>query len=133
MVDKGEVQDSQSRPFGVYAILLLLLIQMVLMFTDLLGNDFLKLPPIAQSYLDNRQLLILTRGLFALVIISIMVGLWRLKRKAWYATMFLLGAFLIWNIWLYFQNDAVYANLLIGIIVVFYLNLHDVQEAFGTK
>ena len=125
-------EDNLSRPFGIYVVILIMLLQIVASVTDLWATDFLKLPSIGIANLDNQLLAFIIRGAIALSIIVTMIGLWRLKRWAWYATMIFFGIFLIWNIWLYFENDPVYLNLLTGIIAVFYLNLREVQTAFGT-
>lgn len=125
-------EDNLSRPFGIYVVILIMLLQIVASVTDLWATNFLKLPSIGIANLDNQLLAFIIRGAIALSIIVTMIGLWRLKRWAWYATMIFFGIFLIWNIWLYFENDPVYLNLLAGIIAVFYLNLREVQTAFGT-
>lgn len=127
-----ETQDNKSRPFGVYVVLLLMLLQIVATITDLWATNFLKLPKFGIAILDNETILFIIHGALILVIIITMIGLWRLKRWAWYATMIMFGIFLIWNILLYFVDEPVYVNLLVGIIAVFYLNLRDVQAAFGT-
>ena len=125
-------EDNLSRPFGIYVVILIMLLQIVASVTDLWATNFLKLPSIGIANLDNQLLAFILTGAVALAIIAVMIGLWRLKRWAWYATMIFFGIFLIWNIWLYFENDPVYLNLLAGIIAVFYLNLREVQAAFGT-
>lgn len=127
-----ETQDNKSRPFGVYVVLLLMLLQIVATITDLWATNFLKLPKFGIANLDNETILFIIHGAIILVIIITMIGLWRLKRWAWYANMIMFGIFLIWNILLYFMDEPVYVNLLVGIIAVFYLNLRDVQAAFGT-
>lgn len=127
-----ETQKKISRPFGIYVVIAIMLLQIVASVTDIWATNFLKLPSIGIASLDNQLLAFIIRGAIALAIIVTMIGLWRLKRWAWYATMILFGIFLVWNIWLYFEQDPVYLNLLAGIIAVFYLNLREVQAAFGT-
>jgi uncharacterized membrane protein len=128
-----EAQEKQSRPFGVYVVLLLMMLLLIVSITDLWATNYFRLPPIAIPSVDHEIILFIIRGAITLAIIITMIGLWRLKRWAWYATMILFGIFLMWNILLYFDDDAVYLNLLAGIISVFYLNLHEVQAAFGTE
>jgi uncharacterized membrane protein len=127
-----ETQDKQSRPFGVYVVILIMLLQLVASVTDLWATNFLKLPSIGLANLDNQLIAFIIHSSIAVAIIAVVIGLWRLKRWAWYATMILFGIFLMWNISLYFEQDPTYLNLLAGIIAVFYLNLREVQAAFGT-
>lgn len=127
-----ETQDKQSRPFGIYVVILIMLLQLVASVTDLWATNFLKLPSIGLANLDNQLIAFIIRRSVFLAIIAAMIGLWLLKRWSWYATMILFGIFLTWNIWLYFEQDPAYLNLAAGIIAIFYLNLRKVQAAFGT-
>lgn len=128
-----ETQERQSRPFGVYVVMLLMVLLLIVSITDLWTTNYFRLPPIVIPNIDHEIILVVIRGAIALAIIITIIGLWRLKRWAWYATMMMFGVFLMWNILLYFDDDPVYMNLLAGIITVFYLNLQDVQAAFGTN
>jgi hypothetical protein len=61
----------------------------------------------------------------------IAVGLWRLKRWAWVAVMIWTGAALAGALVLYFRGQPNYPLMIEHIIIVFYLNQRDVQQAFG--
>jgi hypothetical protein len=75
---------------------------------------------------------------FAAIVIVILVGgLVALQRWAWVGIMLIVGLGLAVGIWLYFDskvpgsgNEPRYANMLVNVIVVFYLNQRGVQAAF---
>jgi hypothetical protein len=62
-------------------------------------------------------------------------GLWYLKRWAWVLYMLQLGISMVAGLQAHFSDDieADYLVMAVNVLVVFYLNLHDVQLAFGYK
>ena len=62
-------------------------------------------------------------------------GLWYLKRWAWVLYMLQLGISMVAGLHAHFSNDmeADYLVMAVNVVVVFYLNLRDVQLAFGYK
>jgi hypothetical protein len=115
----------RKRPFGVTIIALL---------------QALSGPTTSVSFLFGRLTLATAHGdlelnLEALIVTvlgwAIAVGLWRLKRWAWVAVMIWTGAALAGALALYFRGQPNYPLMIEHIIIVFYLNQRDVQQAFG--
>ena len=131
-------KKQRRRPFGVYVIITLQLFSIiagVLVFTaeyfmfsypELNIELELNFPMHGpQFWLNNAQLGILT----VLSIISV-IGLWRMQRWAWFLTMLELGFGMVVDISLYFNGGANYFDMLLNVLMVFYLNQKDVQRAF---
>ncbi|MDX1413350.1 MAG: hypothetical protein R3293_04115 [Candidatus Promineifilaceae bacterium] len=123
-----QTKASTDRPFGIYVISALLFISAVLLAAGLLVLEFVGdyLPDLEQHALLATALLWL---LVALLIVAI-VGLLLLKRWGWTLTMIMTGISLAISIWLYFQGTPNYPNMVIYVIIVFYLNQRDVQAPF---
>ena len=68
---------------------------------------------------------------FAILGVAIAIGLWRLKRWAWTATMIWFGFTMAGSLIAYRAGDPQFALMVIALITVFYLNQRDVQQAFG--
>ena len=126
------------RPFGVNAIVVLLLISAVLevagggaAFSLLLtGNMSIR------EYFPKAEPLVL--GQFALVVIEGLadlvaaIGLLMMRRWAWVLVMLVVGYRMASNLWLHFSDgggDEI--EMVLDVIIVFYLNQRDVQRAFG--
>ena len=58
-------------------------------------------------------------------------GLWTLKRWAWFLLMIQIGFDMTFGLWSYFQGEPTYFRMLTNVIYVLYLNMRDVQQAFG--
>ena len=63
----------------------------------------------------------------------LIIGLFTLRRWAWVAGMVLVGVGLGFNILLYFRGNPQYLNMLLEVVLVFYLNQRDVQQAFRRR
>jgi hypothetical protein len=73
-------------------------------------------------------------GFFIVFGLAIAVGLWRLQRWAWVTTMLWAGAAMATGLWSYWENEPVsYPVLALTLVQVFYLNLSEVQDAFGAR
>ena len=124
-----EPQTASKRPFGVYVIIALLILNILANTTDVvrvqLGLSAVVLPQIQ----DARVLAILSI-LIAIVLLVIILGLWRCQYWAWFATMIVTGIALSSGIWLYWNGGRPYASLLINSLVVLYLNQREVRQAF---
>jgi hypothetical protein len=60
-------------------------------------------------------------------------GMWALRPAAWLATMTLQGLYLAAQLYDYGQGRNVYAQLLVTVLTVFYLNQRDVKLVFRTR
>lgn len=63
--------------------------------------------------------------------VAIIIGLWLLKRWAWFLVMMQLGLSLALCLWAYFQGVPLYVYMWLNTILVFYLNQREVQYVFG--
>lgn len=118
-----------KRPFGVYAIIVLLVLRMVTVTLEfeLVRNELvlLRLPGLS-SDMVNTGIIVVT----AVGITAICIGLFLLKRWAWIATMILIGSNLLVAIVSYFSGNQPFAAMLLDVLSVFYLNQQGVQAAF---
>lgn len=132
MTDSGEAlpQPARRRPFGVYVIIALQLLIVMSNWVDVLRAQLDLSPLMLPELADERLTEALTIGI-TVVVILVAIGLWALKRWAWYATMLMQGAALLYGIWLYFTGGEPYLSLLLNAVVVFYLNQSDVQRCFA--
>lgn len=65
--------------------------------------------------------------------LAIIIGLWFLKRWAWFLVMIELGLSMAFCLWAYFQGVQLYGYMWLNTIMVFYLNQSEIQHAFGQK
>lgn len=126
---------TRGRPFGVVAVVVLLLLSGVSYVLDRyvryveLGH-YLGLPALgADGAAVNQAARYAVAGLFALLA----VGMWRLQRWAWVATMLLIGASLGVGLLRYGRGEPRYVTMLLNILIVFYLNQRDVQALFRRR
>ncbi len=145
-----ELREIGKRPFGIYAIIFLFLL-----FAAVAGFDIVRLRfglpttllmQIAEIVPESSSLVGLPRLFFhdanVLVYINIVVifvtvltavGLWLRWRGAWVLAMVLIGIGLVYNIWSYLEDTPIYANMLINVLAVFYLNERSVQAYFEQR
>lgn len=71
--------------------------------------------------------------LFAAVGLVLAVGLWRLQRWAWVASMVWQGTGLAIALYLYVHDSPDYWWLAAGVVTVLYLNQGDVQRVFAPR
>ena len=71
-------------------------------------------------------------GLIVLGVLTFIVSieLLRLKNWAWLASMTLQGIGLTFSLLAYARQEPNYPAMFLGVLLVFYLNQHEVQEAF---
>lgn len=125
-------------PFGVYMIAGLMLLSgaatLLLAVGLLAGLPGLKLPGAAVlADADTSGLRIALASILAvdgLASLIAGIGLLLRKRWAWVAVMILVGLSLAASALLYYIDTPNYADMLINVIIVFYLNQRDVQTAF---
>lgn len=125
MADESHVR----RPFGIYAIIALQILNMLALLTDLVRVQIgFRPPPLPNS--DNPLLLSVVNIAFAILLVVIIIGLWRYQYWAWFGTMVLTGIALIVGIWQYLNGGTPYATLLVNALIVFYLNQRDLRRIF---
>ncbi|MCB0165425.1 MAG: hypothetical protein KDI79_14445 [Anaerolineae bacterium] len=134
-------QQHPKRPFGVTAMVILQLftISFLILYILILlatiglidipmlkGIDTPALPSEGEPY---GQLLGLT--IVLIYAVTVAVGLWRLKRWAWFLLMVQLGFDMTLSLWSYAQGEPAYFRMLTNVMYVLYLNMREVQQAFG--
>ena len=62
--------------------------------------------------------------------VLIVIGLWRMKRWGWFLVMLNTGVGMFLNIWAYFYARPNYVAMAVSVLIVFYMNQRDVQQAF---
>lgn len=117
-----------KRPFGIYAILVFLLFLIVNNGLDVV-RSWQGLPPHTFPELGTAALIIWNGALFVLCVI-LAVGLWRMQDWAWYAAMIASGLSLFFMIWRYFNGGEPYVDMLLLVVIIFYLNQREVKGAF---
>jgi len=60
-------------------------------------------------------------------------GLWRMQRWAWFITMLDLGLSMSIGLYSYYYGDPDYWTMFFNVVMVFYLNQREVQNAFIRK
>jgi uncharacterized membrane protein (DUF2068 family) len=87
-------------------------------------------PSLFFRVIQDPTFLLALQLIFTLYSVLVVVGLWRLKRWAWFLTMVQLGLSMAFELWFYTIDTPIYHRMVIDVIMVFYLNQHDVQQAF---
>lgn len=127
--------SDRRRPFGLYAIITLILVNAVLITLDVsrsyvsLGLEFgLERPTLPG--LDDVEVDRLLRLLIAGAWFIVAVGLWALRRWAWTALMIMVGIALGEGLLLYMRGEPRYVIMLFNVLTVFYINQRSVQHLF---
>ena len=126
------------RPFGVKAIVVLLLVSALLTavtggwgFVWAMGGNsaLLNVFPEPAPLVLTQFALLVVEGVADLVAA---VGLLLMRRWAWVLVMLLVGYRMASNLWLYISGaNANEIEMILDVVIVFYLNQRDVQRAFG--
>jgi uncharacterized membrane protein len=115
-------------PFGVKAIITLkvLGIASTLLVVAISG---LQLADPELAVIETYTIIVIYT-IFALLDLVAVIGLWSLARWAWTLTMLTIGVSLANLLYRYFQEDPLYLNMVLNVLMVFYLNQRDVQRVF---
>jgi hypothetical protein len=119
----------RKRPFGVYIIVLLQALNAVTHGAGVISGIE---DPVVATITEQASEAVATA--LMIVGLGVAIGLLLLKRWAWVATMLWVGAAMAAELLLYFRgDDANYGVMAISVAQVLYLNLSDVQAAFGRR
>jgi uncharacterized membrane protein (DUF2068 family) len=69
----------------------------------------------------------------AILFVVVAIALWRFQRWAWVATMIFMGISMALGMAGYFGGTPQYANMLLNVLIVFYLNARAVQNTFARR
>ena len=132
----------KRRPFGVTIVIILQLLSIIVLVTDFsilewvndtIGNQTGQLIVLIQQGVGNTYLSLVIIVAVLLFVAVTTLGLWLLQRWAWLLIMIQLGVTMGGSLWLYFNGNRLYISMLINVVMVFYLNQHEVQQAFEHK
>jgi hypothetical protein len=130
--DMDTTPTLRKRPFGIYAIIVLLLLNISILFLPGVARFMERigviLPGTGSLVLDPQAMI--PTLIIAIVNLITVGGLLLLKRWAWVATMVLAGISMAVGLMLYFEGRPLYVTMLLNVILVFYLNQRDVQATF---
>jgi uncharacterized membrane protein (DUF2068 family) len=123
-------RPTRRRPFGVSVIigiqvlsLLAAISTLLIEFAALTGR--IEIDPNTLSIGDIFWSLLVT-----VLNLASIYGLWRMRRWAWFITMVDLGVSMLIGLYGYFYGEPDYWTMLFNVLIVFYLNQRDVQNAF---
>jgi len=121
----------RKRPFGIYAIIVLLVFLVVNNGLDVL-RSIDGMPP--HSFPDIGTLAIVVWNAIIFVFCLVLaIGLYRTYSWAWYGAMIASGLSLFFMIWRYFNGGTPYVDMLLLVAIVFYLNQREVKSLFADK
>jgi uncharacterized membrane protein len=122
----------RRRPFGLYAILVLMSVQALLgvTFFGLLGVGFAVAAADFWRALSPDLWSLVEPLIVMLAVAVVVVGLWRYRPWAWYGMMLLLAYWLASDLIAYFQDAASFVSMLLNVLMVFYLNQREVRDLF---
>jgi hypothetical protein len=146
----ANLREEPKRPFGVYVIVILLVLgvigaalEIVRVQTgalegiwaeaDQILTDLSGLVGLAARLFRDTALITVINGLIIAVWLLIILGLWALQRWAWVTLMIFIGLTLTYTLIRYFEGEPDYLSMLINVAVAFYLNDNGVQRAYARR
>ncbi|MCB0085694.1 MAG: hypothetical protein KDE50_04865 [Caldilineaceae bacterium] len=126
------------RPFGLKALVVLLVLQALLSIavgiTLVLASSYLPADSGVRAQLfDVPGLSLITYSMLGASRFIVAIGLWRLRRWAWVWMMVQLAVSMVQDIQSYYGGQPLYPSMILNVIVVFYLNQHEVQDLFTLR
>jgi hypothetical protein len=115
---------SRRRPAGVTIIVIMELLTTGLLVTAFAFGGTVSLPLIS----TDDQLIV--AAVAAAISLTLAIGLWFLKKWAWTGVMLYQGVVLASGLLGCIRGEEPFAQLALGILIVFYLNQAEVQAAF---
>jgi uncharacterized membrane protein (DUF2068 family) len=126
-------RPARRRPFGVSVIIGMQLLSflsaafgLAVEYAAIVAH--VELEGFAPTFTDNVMLVLE----LVLSLVSV-YGLWRMQRWAWFITMLDLGVSMCIGLYLYYYGDPDYWTMFFNVVMVFYLNQREVQNAFVRK
>jgi uncharacterized membrane protein (DUF2068 family) len=142
-----ELPSRSKRPFGVYAIVILLLLGVAAAVLEILRvqaqlfgfwqtadeilREYSGLTALAGYLFTDPTLITIANAVVILYWALIIIGMWQMKRWAWLLVMIFTGVNLTFTLFRYFNDDPDYLSMLINVAVAFYLNDRNVQRAYA--
>lgn len=122
----------RRRPFGLYAILVLLSVQTLLgvVLTAVLGIGMTVATADTWAIVAPEAWNLLERLGIMLAVAVVVVGLWRYRPWAWYGMMMVLAYWMASAAVGYFRGTPDYLSMLLNVTTIFYLNQREVRVLF---
>lgn len=152
MVDnpvEADLREAPRRPFGVYVLVVLLMIGVVTAALEIARVQFQLVGFLADAdeFLIDRSgflqlaarlfkdtgLATVANGVIIAYWLVVIVGLWLLQRWAWVMVMIFAGVSLVFGLWRYFEGTPDYIGMVFYVAMVFYLNDRSVQRAYARR
>ena len=122
--------SARKRPFGVRVIVILQILSilgLVIEYWEAIWQFSSPLPEL----IGNNEIATFITLIAVFYQFVVTIGLILLRRWAWLLFMVQLGLFMAFDLWAFFNGTPLYASMVISVLMVFYLNQRDVQQAFG--
>lgn len=128
-----DADSPERRPFGVIVIIILQILSLISITLDI--YVFSDAQAILPRIPGTLELAVLPVPLAVLLVyqIIVIIGLWFLRRWAWFLLMIQLGLAMGLQLLLYLGGKPLYLYMLFSVLMVFYLNQRDVQRAFARR
>jgi hypothetical protein len=117
-------RQPRRRPLGVTIIVVMELFTAALLFIALAFDGTLTLPLVST---DDQPFV---AGVGGAISLTLALGLWFLRKWAWTGVMLYQGVVLTSGLIGYIDGEEPFFQLALGMVIVFYLNQREVQEAF---
>lgn len=147
--DEVELREMPKRPFGVYVLVVILLIGVFVAALEIfrvnlaLGDvwlqadeflrDYSGLVDLAADFIVDPTVSTIVNSLIVLVWLTVIAGLWLLQRWAWVTLMIITGFLLVYALFRYINGEPDYISMVTNVATVFYLNDYSVQRAFARR
>lgn len=137
-LDPLHASERSQRPFGLKAIVALLLVQaiagaVVVAAYFFENQDLFVQLGTAPNALSVASALVISQLVLAPLRLAAAIGLWRIRHWAWLLTMILLAYTLAFEIIAFFLAQPNFLMMVLGVVTVFYLNQHEVQDLFADR
>lgn len=142
-----ELPPQSKRPFGVYAIVALLMLAVAASVLEILrvqaqlvgfwqtADEILReyngLTDLTAYLFTDPTMVTVANGVVILFWLMLIMGMWQMKRWGWLLVMIFTGINLIVTLVRYFNDEPDYVSMLINVAVTFYLNDRNVQRAYA--
>ena len=121
----------RKRPFGVTVIVILQILSILSLVIEYREGAWL-LGVLMPQWMAQDEVVLAVALFVVLYQFVVTIGLILLQRWAWLLFMVQLGLTMAVDLRAYFNDTPYYTSMLISVVMVFYLNQRDVQQAFGS-
>ena len=124
---------SGKRPFGVSAVVFLIVVYVLLMAGAFFFPLNIKMSSFMLWLLGLEGPFQIAYLIVLFIFLVLALGLWRLQRWAWVFLMVWQGLLMIGDIWGRFNGNPSYLTMILSVTIVFYINQREVKKAFSGR